>query len=126
MGRYIICKVRSKRKRRPKYEYETVWKYVLATQDSEMHRIYDELGIGQYYLRRWLMAEGKYEVVSSAGNGVEDVLILNREDIKSLEEQILVLKAKGERSYYVDMLEAICNFAHRYSDQAEFILEGDL
>lgn len=91
-----------------------------------MYRIYDELRLGRYYLRRWLGIERGYEYVSDRKYATSDVLILSHADVKQLNEEFLNLKAKGEDSYYTDMLEAICRFVDRYSEQAEFILEGEL
>jgi hypothetical protein len=45
MGRYIECKING--------ELENVWKYVLGAQPSEMYRIYEELGVGEYHPVRY-------------------------------------------------------------------------
>lgn len=70
MGRFVYC------------NGETVWKYLVAAQDSEMHRIYTELGIGQSY-SEWCPEDDCGE----DGHECEptgDSLTLYREDIEKL------------------------------------------
>jgi hypothetical protein len=61
MGRHINCMIGD--------EYESVWKYRFGVQNSEMHRITSDLGIGQYH-----------------SLGHSDTLILTRIDIEKIEE----------------------------------------
>jgi hypothetical protein len=98
MGRYINCEVNG--------ESETVYKYVLGIQISEMHRISTELGIGEYHLIRNAYNEDDYEneeddaqkpayeYVDEQSDDVDgDILILRRSDIEKLNENIDVLEA---------------------------------
>jgi len=109
LGRHIRCKVSSKTEKNNQYEYKHVWKYKFAEQKSEMHRIYDELGIGKYALK---------------SDANEDVLILIRSDIEKLEKEIDRLKENP--SNFLDMIEAIRDFMLRSPEKNEFILEGEL
>ena len=109
MGRHIRCKFSSNTEKNNRYGYEHVWKYRLGSQPSEMHRIYDELGIGKYALK---------------SDANEDVLVLNRSDIEKLEKEIDRLKDNS--SNFLDMIKAIRDFMFRYPERNEFILEGEL
>jgi hypothetical protein len=89
MDRYIECMIDD--------EYETVWKYGLGVQNSEMSRINTELGIGEYHLIRYIDddVDIKYEYLSEnhAYEDIDgDILILHRNDFKKLEMQIQSLK----------------------------------
>ncbi|BAY85910.1 hypothetical protein NIES267_54160 [Calothrix parasitica NIES-267] len=103
-----MCRVKNSNSKRHKYERKIVWKYRFGSQPSEMHRIYDDLGIGKY----------------SSNNSNLDELILNRSDIEKLEKEIIELE--DNPSNFLDMLEAIRDFMFRHPEQNEFILEGEL
>ncbi|MDJ0724204.1 MAG: hypothetical protein QNJ38_03745 [Prochloraceae cyanobacterium] len=124
MGRYINCQIGD--------EYEIVWKYGFGVQNSEMHRINTELGIGQYHLIRYLEDENEddeYEYLSEAETDVDgDILILSKGDVQKLEEQLELLKNsdRGDRDkWFIAMLEAIINFIREHSEQDTFIFEGE-
>jgi hypothetical protein len=132
MGRYIECKIGN--------EYETVWKYEFGVQDSEMHRISTELGIGEYHMVRHVYDESdkdggedvKYEYVSEDYEDHMDVdgdvLILTRSDIEKLEMQIQSLKkadASNADEWFIGMTEAIRDFIIEHSEQDRFVFEGE-
>ena len=129
MGRYIKCKING--------ELEYVWKYVLGVQPSEMYRIYEELGVGEYHpIRyRYEFSENEededdltYEYVETGQVADGDILILNRKDIEELKKWLEVLKQDSEKSKdtcFISMVEAIKNFMLRYPHQKEFVLEGE-
>jgi hypothetical protein len=124
MGRYISCKIGE--------EYETVWKYGFGVQNSEMYRICEELGIGEYYWVRYSGTEEdpQYEYVSE--DEMEDVdgdiLILNRQDLDKLEQKIHLLKNSTPADtdqWFIAMLETIRDFMREHSEQDQFIFEGE-
>jgi hypothetical protein len=135
MGRYINCEVNG--------ESETVYKYALGVQISEMHRISTELGIGEYHLIRYAYNEDDdenednqkpvYEYVDEQSDDVDgDILILRRSDIEKLNENIAILEASlesGEKDeedkFYIAMIKAIRYFMIRYLNQEKFIFVGE-
>ncbi|WP_332978974.1 hypothetical protein [Microcoleus sp. A003_D6] len=129
MGRYIECKING--------ELENVWKYVFGAQPSEMYRIYEELGVGEYHpvRYRYEFSENEkdeddltYEYVETRQVAEGDILILNRKDIEELKTWLEVLKQDSEKSKdtcFISMVEAIKNFMLRYPHQEEFVLEGE-
>ena len=125
MGRYINCKIGNK--------YEMVWKYGLGVQDSEMHRISTELGIGEYHLIRYMDDESeedlKYEYVLEDQTDVDgDILILSRSDVEKLEVQIESLKKAdmaNANEWFIAMTEAIRDFIVEHSEQDRFVFEGE-
>jgi hypothetical protein len=136
MGRYINCEVNG--------ESETVYKYVLGVQISEMHRISTELRIGEYHLIRYTYNEDDeneeedtqkpaYEYVDEQSDDVDgDILILRRSDIEKLNESIDILEANlasdqkdEEDGFYIAMIKAIRYFMIRYLNQEKFIFVGE-
>lgn len=133
MGRYINCEVNG--------ESETVYKYVLGVQISEMHRISTELGIGEYHLFRYAYNEDDdeneeddaqkpaYEYVDEQSDDVDgDILILRRSDIGNLNENIDILEANKkdeEDEFYIAMIKAIRYFMIRYLNQEKFVFVGE-
>lgn len=141
MGRYIQCQING--------EFEIVWKYGLGAQPSEMYRIYEELGVGEYHpvLYNYKFSQNEedqdgltyeyeyddedgltYEYVETGQVADGDILILNRKDIEELKKWLEVLKQDSEKSkdtWFIAMIEAIKNFMLRYPHQEEFVLEGE-
>ncbi|MBD2183069.1 hypothetical protein H6S82_10520 [Planktothrix sp. FACHB-1355] len=126
MGRYINCFVGG--------EGKIVWKYGFGVQNSEMHRIYDELGIGEYKLVKDVDSQednlGKitnriYEYTDDWREADCDVLILTRSDIPKLEEKLAILKAESNDEWYIGMIEAIRDFTIEHPDLQEFVFEGE-
>ncbi len=93
MGRYICC------------GEDLVWKYALGEQPSEMYRIHEELGIGEYTFNE----EG-------------DTLILRRSDLELLDRALRELKLTQTQSqnYFLDMIDAICDYMREHPDRGEF------
>ena len=127
MGRYIECKINGK--------LEQVWKQGFGV-PSEMYRINEELGVGEYHpvRYRYEFSENeededdlnyKYAETRQVADG--DILILNSKDIEELKIQLELLKQDSEKSKdrsFIWMVEAIKNFMLRYRDREEFVLEG--
>ncbi|MGL5080300.1 MAG: hypothetical protein ACRC8A_02320 [Microcoleaceae cyanobacterium] len=145
MGRYIECIA--------KEQWEIVWKYGFEPQNSEMHRIPQELGLGQY---RWVGAvcEEKQEVEELAALGmtefwpmefyedgqltvsyvfyidqiekaIGDELRLTRLDFAPLGQQLEGLKQQRNYEPFVLMVEALWNFMNAHPNQEEFFFEGE-
>lgn len=128
MGRYINCEVNG--------ESKEVYKYAFGDQPSEMYRIFTELGIGEYHLITYAYNEEEedneeaypkepaIQYIDEQSDDVEgDILILIRSDIERLNEQIDILamnKRDKEDEFYMDMIEAICDFMNAYSEQDRF------
>lgn len=126
MGRYINCKIADK--------YEMVWKYAFGEQNSEMYRISKELAVGEYHLIRY--TEDSYEYVSEDDcifsenemNVDGDILILRKNDIEKLQQQIQRLKHSDlgtDNQWFIAMVEGIINFMIEHSEQNNFIFEGE-
>jgi hypothetical protein len=136
VGRYINCKIGD--------EYETVWKYGFGVQNSEMHRITTELGIGEYHVIRYIyddeteecnpnlyeyVPKDRIEVDENGDLNVDgDILILSRSDLEKLEEQIQSLKktdlSEGNE-WFIAMIEAIRDFIVEHSEQDRFVFAGE-
>ena len=138
MGRYISCKVGS--------EYETVWKYGLGIQNSDMYRISSELGIGEYHMIRYREPDeesdgdaASYDYITDAPFSEEtaiddwedidgDILILNKADIVALDchlQRLQQLPEAHANRWFVGMIAAIRDFMVNHSDQDRFIFEGE-
>ena len=119
MGRYIECKINGK--------LEYVWKYVLGGQLSEMYRIQEELGVGEYHPVPYCYEFSKNEededdltdeYVETRQVADGDILILNRKDIEELKIWLELLKQDSEKTkdrWFISMVEAIKNFMLRYT-----------
>lgn len=126
MGRYISCKING--------QWELVWKYGFGTQSSEMYRIHEELGVGEYHpvcIQYQETPAGKlrsYAYLDTRRGADGDILILRRADIEALGEWLDILSEMCERQkdpWFVAMIEAIQTFVHLHADQEEFLLEGE-
>jgi hypothetical protein len=139
MGRYISCKVGD--------EYETVWKYELGVQSSEIYRISSELGIGEYHMIRYREPDkgdngenaAGYDYITDAPFSEEiaiddwedidgDILILKKTDVIALDQHLQRLQQLPEahaHHYFLGMIVAIRNFMVNHSDQDQFIFEGE-
>jgi hypothetical protein len=126
MGRHIQCKINDK--------WETVWRYVFGGQSSEMCRIYEELGIGQYHpvYINYIEAENglspSYEYLETRKGAQADVLILRQKDIADLGEWVEVLNEiskSDQEKWFAGMVEAIYIFMLRYADREEITFEGE-
>jgi len=122
MGRYISCLVNQ--------EYETVWKYGFATQNSEMGRIYEEFGMGEYYWVSYrLTDDGELDCEYLSEGDMEaegDILILCRDDEKKLSQKIEQWNGENEEDNdFWEMVKAIRDFMIEFPEQDKFIFEGD-
>jgi hypothetical protein len=126
MGRYINCQING--------EWKIVWKYGFGKQSSEMSRIYEELGVGEYHPVHIAYVEGSkgrvrtYAYVESRVGADADILILRKKDIEDLGEWAEVLKeiCKSDREkWFAAMVEAVYQFIIFHSDCEELVLEGE-
>lgn len=127
MGRYVECKING--------HWEIVWKYIFGAQSSEIYRIYEDLGLGEYHPVRIEYKEdetGKhpiYEYLETRSGADADILILKQSDVVELGEWVEVLKTdsslRKKDKYFIVMLEAILNFMLNHSDHEKIIFEGD-
>jgi hypothetical protein len=127
MGRCIEAKING--------DWEFVWKYVFGAQSSEMYRIYEDFGIGEYHpicieYREDETGEHRvYEYLETRSGADADILILKQNDVVELGEWIEVLSGdnslKKKDEYFIAMLEAIRNFMLVHSDHEEIIFEGE-
>ncbi|MFB2920729.1 MULTISPECIES: hypothetical protein [Aerosakkonema] len=126
MGRYINCFVGG--------EGKIVWKYGFGVQKSEMHRIYDELGIGEYKLVKDVdyqennlekITNRIYEYTDDWREADCDVLILTRSDIVKLDEKLAILEAESNDRWYIGMIQAIRDFMIKHPNLEEFVFEGE-
>ena len=131
--RYISCQIGE--------EYIDVWKYRFGVQNSEMHRVSTELGIGEYHMIRYVDNKDdddnddpqlKYEYISEDETEFDDIdgdiLILSRSDLEKLDQQIKLLKkseSTEENKWFIAMLEAIRDFTFEYPQKNQFIFEGE-
>ncbi|MGB3536164.1 MAG: hypothetical protein WBA13_21930 [Microcoleaceae cyanobacterium] len=131
MGRFISCEING--------QYEIVWKYGFGVQDSEMYRINTELGIGEYhrirYLSNWEHEKDNdetglgYKYLSRDEPASDDILILNRSDVKKLQIQLKFLKNSAQLNqdkWFIAMIESTINFIIDHPEQDKFILEGEI
>jgi hypothetical protein len=124
MGRSISCRVNEK--------LETVWRYLFGSQPSEMYRIYEELGVGEYHPFRFEyeddQVEGIYEYLLTRQGADGDILILDSTELEELNVYLQNLQADAEKSKetrYIAMIIAIRDFMLRYPNQKEFVFESD-
>jgi hypothetical protein len=126
MGRHINCKIDGK--------WEMVWRYSFGGQTSEMFRIHEELGIGEYYPVCINYVEGKngiscsYEYLETRKGAQADILILRQKDVPALEEWVEVLSEiskSDQEKWFAGMIEAIHSFMLRHADQDEITFEGE-
>lgn len=141
MGRYIYCMINN--------EYETVWKYVLRKQESEMYRINEELRLGSYYIEdhyypktSWLKTFRRLRCLKRLSQfwlnrkvlhyyPSTDLLILGRNDIPRLSrklkrlKQINHIKKHDGDTFFLEMLEAILNFMLNHPKEERFIFESE-
>ena len=126
MSRYICCYIDG--------QWHDVWKYKLGVQPSEMYRIYEELGIGEYHpvgisyktITSKFITTDSYEYQESRSGCSHDILILKKEDIPKLNLQLERLKNNDMEKFYCDMIKSICVFMILHPEQKEFIFEGEL
>lgn len=127
MGRCIKAKIQG--------DWEFVWKYVFGTQSSEMYRIYEDLGVGEYHpvcieYRKDETGEHRvYEYLETRSGADTDILILKQSNVIELGEWIEVLSGdsslRKKEKYFIAMLEAILSFMLVHSDHEEIIFEGE-
>ncbi|MEO0826802.1 MAG: hypothetical protein AAFX95_22985 [Cyanobacteria bacterium J06639_16] len=135
MGRYITCEISGRS--------QNVWKYAFGDQPSEMYRIYEELGIGEYHPVRFKSSEDGtgwiYEYLSDYEGAERDILILNRSDLGKLKKCLDVLKqdsdqwlkllqydvSNNQKIWFAGMVEAIYEFMLKYPQQDVFTFEGE-
>ncbi len=104
MSRLIGCEINS--------GCHIVWQYRFGC-PSDMYRINTELGIGEYHQI----------------NGIEDRLILTRNELEKLEAQIQLLReaaTANEDRQFIAMVESFRNCIVTNPEQDQFIFEGDL
>jgi hypothetical protein len=127
MGRCIESKING--------EWEFVWKYVFGAQSSEMYRIYEDLGIGEYHpvsIEYKDDETGKHRVceyLETRSGADADILILKQDDVIELSEWIEILREdsslRKKDECFIAMLEAIRNFMLVHSEHDEIIFEGE-
>lgn len=125
MSRYIRTKVGGKR--------QHVYKYLFGVQESEMHRISLEYGVGEYKWFKHLgydeeTGESILEETSNPRESFTGELHLEENDLphlKSLVERLEYLDSLWDRdNFFTDMARAILDFAET---QVEFpiVLEDE-
>ena len=126
MGRYINCKIDG--------EWEIVWKYVFGAQSSEMYRIHEDLGLGEYHPvciedRKDENGEYLYQYVESRSAADYDILILKQDDVVELNEWIEVLEGdtslNKKNKHFIAMLKAMRNFMLARADREEIVFKGE-
>ena len=131
MGRYIRCKIGN--------ESKIIYQYIAGRQKSEIYRINTELEIGEYQLMQldYVQAEGLYRRKYTNKNEIvkeniwydKDILILAKNDVYKLKEQVKLLK-KHQKSmkykYFIGMIEVIIEFMEFHTNIDKFVFEGDL
>jgi hypothetical protein len=127
MGRCIKSKING--------DWEFVWKYVFGAQPSEMYRICEDLGIGEYHPVCIEYREGEagkhrvWEYLETRTGADADILILKQDDVLELSEWLEILREdnslRKKDKYFMAMLAAIRNFMLVHAEHDEIVFEGE-